>query len=101
MSYGNHQLHKLDDGTIFLYTRNGSPTFHARIKIHGVSGYVRIASTRKRTSSEAYAVAKSWYDTAKFASRPAHRINQRWVPQEGFGRRSAVLLKKTVPLTKR
>ena len=65
MSYENHRLHQLSAGTIFLYTRNGSPIFHARIKIHGKSGYVRIASTNKRTYSEAYTVAKSWYDDGK------------------------------------
>jgi hypothetical protein len=78
MSYGNHQLHPLEAGTIFLYTRNGGPIFHARIKIHGMSGYVRIASTRSRIPSEAYAVAKSWYEDArKEMPRQRRRIKER------------------------
>jgi hypothetical protein len=88
MSYENHQLHKLSEGTVLLYTRNGSPFFHARLKIHGISGYVKIASTKKRICSEAYAVAKSWYEVAKCGLRRPRRIGERWRPQDGSGRRS-------------
>lgn len=94
MSYENHQLHTLDHGTIFLYTRNDTPIFHARVKVHGVSGYVKIASTQKRTASEAYAVAKSWYENALHASRQRKPTGERWTPQKTPFRRSGVLLKR-------
>jgi hypothetical protein len=77
MSYMNHHLHKLDGGTILLYTRNRSPTYHARVKVHGLSGYVKIASTQKRSSSEAYAVARAWYEDAKQRLRQDKSTNKR------------------------
>jgi len=80
MSYRNHQLHTLRNGTILLYTRNASPIFHARLKIFGIAGYVKIASTNKRTAGEAYAVAKSWFEDCKNCSDNIRRANERWRP---------------------
>ena len=40
---------QLDDGAIFLYTRDGKPPYHARLKIEGVAGYAKIGSIGKRT----------------------------------------------------
>jgi DNA invertase Pin-like site-specific DNA recombinase len=68
MSYENHQLYELQDGAIFLYTRDGGRMFHARVRVKGVRGYV-IASTKKQNLSEAYAVARRWYDQVKVRSR--------------------------------
>ena len=38
MSYDNR--HELRDGRVVIYTRNGKPTYHARIRIDGHSGYI-------------------------------------------------------------
>jgi hypothetical protein len=90
MSYDDHQLHKLRNGTIFLYTRNGSPIFHARVKIHGISGYVKIASTKKLIASEAYVVAKGWYEDAKQGRARRPRTNETWRAKESSAERPGV-----------
>jgi hypothetical protein len=69
MPYQNHELHKLDDGSILLYTRNGSPVFHARVKLDGVRGYPKIGSTGKRSKVDAYVVAKGWLDGLRYKAR--------------------------------
>jgi integrase len=66
MSYENQ--HKLHDGRIVLYTRNGKPFFHARIKVDGVPGY-RVASTKRRTLGEAARIAEEWYEERRDKAR--------------------------------
>jgi DNA-binding NarL/FixJ family response regulator len=61
-------MYELHDGGILLYTRDGGRMYHARVRVKGVRGYV-IASTKKQTLSEAYAVARRWYDQVKYRSR--------------------------------
>src|SRR5215217_6461678 len=66
MSY--QKQHKLHDGRVVLYTRNGKPFFHARVKVDGVPGY-KIASTKRRTLGEAARVAEEWYDDRRDRAR--------------------------------
>ena len=62
MSYENR--HTLRNGDIVLYTRNGSPTYHARLKIPGVSGYV-VKSTKRKDLIEASGSRRP-YDDLKY-----------------------------------
>jgi hypothetical protein len=83
MSYESHQLHLLEGGSIFPYTRNGNPTFHAWLKLDGDRGYLKITSTGRRRPDEAYAVAKGWFDDLKYKSRHglivrSHTFSSAW-----------------------
>lgn len=66
MSYEN-QL-SLKDGRIFLYTRNGKPTFHARLKIDGRKGYI-VQSTRCKNRGDAIRYAEELYDDLRYKVR--------------------------------
>ena len=71
MSYENKHIYR--DGRITLYTRNGSPTYHARIKVDGVKGYI-VKSTKRKTVEEAFGVAEALYDDMRFRVRSGMEI---------------------------
>lgn len=50
MSYDNK--HVFRDGKITLYTRNGQPTFHTRLKVEGHKGYI-VRSTHRTELADA------------------------------------------------
>jgi integrase len=66
MSYENKHVYR--DGKITLYTRNGSPTYHARIKVDGVKGYI-VKSTKRKSPEEAFAFAEDLYDDMRYRVR--------------------------------
>ncbi|GHD46498.1 hypothetical protein GCM10017083_15670 [Thalassobaculum fulvum] len=66
MAYENR--HSFRDGKIVLYTRNGRPTFHARLSIDGMDGYV-VRSTKRTSVEEARRVAEEWYDDYRYKIR--------------------------------
>lgn len=80
MPYENK--HVFRDGNIVLYTRNGRPTYHARLKIEGLAGYV-VQSTRRRSLPEAARVAEDHYEDLRFKARhglevKAHTFESVW-----------------------
>ena len=66
MSYDNK--HVLRGGAISLYTRNGRPTFHCRLKLDGHKGYI-IKSTKRTSLIEAARVAEDLYDDLRYKIR--------------------------------
>jgi integrase len=66
MSYENK--HVFRDGAITLYTRNGQPTYHCRLKIDGHKGYV-VKSTKKTELVEAARIANDLYDDLRYKVR--------------------------------
>ena len=62
MSYADK--HALRDGRIVLYTRNGSPNFHARLKVDGVRGYI-VKSSKTASLAAAVRWAEDLYDDLK------------------------------------
>ena len=80
MPYENKR--PLRDGKVVLYTRNGQPTFHARIKIDGVEGYV-VKTTKCQTLPEAMRVAEELYEDLRYKARhglevKAHTFTSVW-----------------------
>lgn len=60
MSYENH--HVFNDGKIALYTRNGNPTYQARLSVPGIDRYI-VKSTKRTNLAEALGVAEvMWND---------------------------------------
>jgi integrase len=66
MSYENR--HVLRDGRIVLYTRNGRPTYHARLNLDGVDGYIT-KSTKRSSLAEAVRAAEDMYDDLRYKVR--------------------------------
>lgn len=66
MGYENR--HTLRDGRVVLYTRNGRPTYHARLSVEGIPGYV-CKSTKRTNLVEAMKVAEEWYDDLRYKVR--------------------------------
>ena len=66
MSYENR--HVIRDGRITLYTRNRTTTYHARLKIEGVQGYI-IRSTKRESLAEAVRFAEDLYDDLRYKVR--------------------------------
>ena len=66
MSYENK--HAVRDGRVVLYTRNSKPTFHARIKIDGIAGYI-VKSTKRQSVPEAMRVAEELYEDLRYKAR--------------------------------
>lgn len=83
MGYENR--HVLREGRIVLYTRNGRPTFHARLSVDGIDGYI-VKSTKKTSLDEAKRVAEELYDDFRYKMRHGLEIGthtfsslwQRW-----------------------
>ena len=71
MSY--ESTHVLRDGRITLYTRNGRPTYHVRLKVEGHKGYV-VKSTKRRSLAEAVRVAEDLYDDLRYKVRQGLEI---------------------------
>jgi hypothetical protein len=66
MSYENK--HVFRDGAITLYTRNGKPIYHCRLKLDGHRGYI-VKSTKKTELVEAARVANDLYDDLRYKVR--------------------------------
>jgi integrase len=66
MSYADK--HALRDGRIVLYTRNGSPNFHARLKVDGVRGYI-VKSSKTASLAAAVRWAEDLYDDLRYKAR--------------------------------
>jgi len=66
MAYEN--LHSFRDGKVVLYTRNGKPTFHARLSVEGISGYI-VKSTKRTNLDEARRVAEDWFDDYRYRQK--------------------------------
>ena len=66
MSYADK--HALRDGQIVLYTRNGSPNFHARLKVDGVRGYI-VKSSKTASLAAAVRWAEDLYDDLRYKAR--------------------------------
>ncbi|KQT52998.1 MULTISPECIES: tyrosine-type recombinase/integrase [unclassified Aureimonas] len=66
MSYENKVSFR--EGRIVLYTRNGSPTFHVRLKVDGQDGYV-VRSTKRVSVEEARTFAEDLYDDLRYRVR--------------------------------
>lgn len=66
MSYENK--HVLRDGAITLYTRNGRPTYHCRLKLDGHKDYI-VKSTKRTALIEAARVAEDLYDDLRYKVR--------------------------------
>src|SRR5262245_46742214 len=72
MSYENR--HVFRDGAIVLYTRNGQPVFHARLKVEGKSGYV-VKSTKCNDLQAARKFAEDLYDDLRYKVRYGLEVN--------------------------
>lgn len=59
MAYENR--HEFSDGKIVLYTRNGKPTYQARLTIDGLEKYV-VKTTKRTNLAEAKAVAEALHN---------------------------------------
>ncbi|TJU90718.1 MAG: phage integrase family protein [Mesorhizobium sp.] len=66
MSYENR--HAFNDGKILLYTRNGNPTYQARLSIPGLENYV-VKSTKRTNLMEARAAAEILYNEYWYKAR--------------------------------
>jgi integrase len=66
VSYG--ERHVLRDGRITLYTRNGNPTFHARLKVEGAKNYI-VKSSKRTSLAEAERWAEDLYEDLRYKAR--------------------------------
>ena len=64
----NENKHFLKDGAVVLYTRNGSSTYHVRIKVPRVNGYI-VKSTGCRDLHEAIQFATNLYEDLRYKER--------------------------------
>ena len=71
MSYDNK--HVFRDGKITLYTRNGQPTFHTRLKVEGHKGYI-VRSTHRTELADAARFADDLYDDLRYKVRQGLEI---------------------------
>ena len=88
MSYG--EKHVLRDGRITLYTRNGNPTFHARLKVEGAKGYI-VKSSKRTSLADAVRWAEDLYDDLRYKVRHGLEVKpysfealwKRWLQANG------------------
>lgn len=66
MAYENR--HSFRDGKVVLYTRNGKATYHARLSIDGVDGYV-VKSTKRNNLDDARRIAEDWFDDYRYRQK--------------------------------
>ena len=69
--YGDRQ--EFMNGKIVLYTRNGNPTFHARIVVDGLPKPI-VKTTRRKNLLEALAVAEDLYNDYRYKVRHGQEV---------------------------
>ncbi|MBT5083744.1 MAG: hypothetical protein HOM62_24500, partial [Rhodospirillaceae bacterium] len=60
--------HRVRDGKILVYKREGSPAYQTRLNVPGVSGYV-FRTTKKNDLSAAIQKAEDMFDDLRFKVR--------------------------------
>lgn len=71
MAYLNK--HAIRDGKILLYTRTNEGTFHARLSVEGMKGYI-VKSTGKTNLTAAMQFAENLYDDIRYKLRHGEEI---------------------------